>query len=113
MEELPMAQILKVAPLHGTNIAALERTLKEKVLPHVNILHRTVAATSHRLFLLKARDPEAAAYMWLVFTKLVGSTPETAGQGPVVLCEQPLPIDKIVKQLEGIASVTTLDEIEP
>ena len=98
--------MLKLEP--GKDPGEFELTLKQTILPKVQILHRTVAATQHRVF----RDSSGSnSYGWLVFTQLVGSTPETAGEGPVVLCELPLPIDEIVKDLAGLAKLTVLDSI--
>jgi hypothetical protein len=50
-------------------------------------------------------------YVWLVFTQMVGSTPETAGEGPFILCETELPVATIVSHLATLATVESLSEI--
>jgi hypothetical protein len=105
------SQIVKLTLLPGVDPAAFERKLREEILPEVEILRRNVAGTSHRLF-RAASGPDASTYVWLVFTKLVGSTPETAGEGPVVLAETELPVAKFAPALAGLATLTVLDEIE-
>ena len=105
------SQILKLTLLPGVDPAAFERKLREEILPGVEILRRNVAGTSHRLF-RAASGPDASTYVWLVFTKLVGSTPETAGEGPVVLAETELPVAKFAPALAGLATLTVLGEIE-
>src|SRR5262245_61001847 len=90
LEKLPMsAQILKLTLLPGGSPASFERTLKETIFPKIQIEDRRVFATYHRLFRADSAGANSASYIWLVFTKLVGPTPETAGEGPVVLCEFP------------------------
>jgi hypothetical protein len=106
------SQILKLTLLPGIDPAAFERKLREEILPGVEILRRNVAGTSHRLFRGAATGPDASTYVWLVFTKLVGSTPETAGEGPVVLAETELPVAKLAPALAGLATLTVLGEIE-
>jgi hypothetical protein len=103
------AKILKLTLDPGTDPEYFEQDLRQTILPNVQIRHRTVAATQHQVF----RESETpASYIWLLFTRLVGPTPDTAGQGPVVLCEFPLPIDEITSRLSGSAKVTLLDSIE-
>ncbi len=77
------APILKLTLLPGVDPAVFERMLKETILPKVQIVRRTVKATLHRVFRSDACTPDASIYVWLVFTQLVGSTPETAGEGPI------------------------------
>jgi hypothetical protein len=105
------AQILKLAPLPGVDAAAFEQMLKDKILPDISILRRNVAGTSHRLFQPDAGGPNSPSFVWLMFTQMVGPTPETAGEGPVILCETLLPVDQIARDLAGLATVTTLQEI--
>jgi hypothetical protein len=100
------AKILKLTLDPATDADRFEQVLRQTILP--NVLHRTVAATQHRVF---REIGTPAGYVWLVFTQLVGSSPETAGEGPVVLCELPLPIDQINKSLSGLAKLSLLDSI--
>jgi hypothetical protein len=85
------------------------KRLRDKVLPETEILRRNVAHTSHRLFRANRGDP--VVYIWLVFTEMVGSTPETAGEGPIVLCETELPVATIASHLATLATVESLSEI--
>jgi hypothetical protein len=48
---------------------------------------------------------------WSCITRLVGSTPETAGEGAVILCEVPLPIANIASELANLATVEILSEL--
>jgi hypothetical protein len=105
------AQILKLMLLPGVNPADFERTLKETIFPRVQIEDRSVAATYHRVFRSNVAGPDSSSYTWLVFTKLVGPTPDTAGEGPVVLCELPLPVAQIANYVAKFATVTPVDEI--
>jgi hypothetical protein len=42
---------------------------------------------------------------------MVGGTPETAGEEPVILCEEPLPVAHIANELVNLAAVETLNEL--
>jgi hypothetical protein len=104
------AQILKLTLLPGVDTTTFEQTLKDSVFPKTEILRRNVAATSHRLFRADA-EGDRSVYVWIVFTRLVGSTPETAGEGPTVVCEAPLPLAAIAGDLSTLATVSSLSEI--
>jgi hypothetical protein len=69
------AQILKLTLLPDVDATMFEQTLKDKILPKIEILRRNVAHTSHRLFRADRGGPDSVVYVWLVFTDLVGSTP--------------------------------------
>jgi hypothetical protein len=105
------AQILQLTLLPGIDTVEFERTLKDSILPKVQIEHRTVVATYHRVFRADVCAPHSSTYVWLVFTKLVGPTPDTAGEGPVILCELPLPVEKIASYIASLATMTTLSKI--
>jgi hypothetical protein len=103
------AQILKFTMLPDVDPDTFEQTLKDKV-SKIEILRRTVEATSSRLFKSENSGPDQT-YIGLVFTKMVGSTPETAGEGAVILCELPLPIANIAGELANLATVEILSEL--
>jgi hypothetical protein len=104
------AQILKLTLLPGVDRAVFEQTLKKTILPKVDILLRTVKATSHRFFRTDTGGADSSTYVWLTFTQLVGSTPEIAGEGPIVLCETPLPLAAIAKDLATLATARSSPE---
>ena len=105
------AQILKLTLLPGVGATELEQTLHDKVLPGLQILRRTVQSTSCRLFRTGSDTTGPISYILLVFTQMVGATPETAGAGPSVLCEFPLPVNALMEELVGQATAEVLNEV--
>jgi hypothetical protein len=105
------AQILKLTLLPDVDATAFERTLRNEIFPKIQILRRNVAHTSHRLFRADRGSADSIVYVWLVFTDLVGSTPQTAGEGPTILCESELPLAIIASHLANLATVESLSEI--
>ena len=83
---------------------------RDTILPKIQIFRRNVAGQSYRLFRADPAGPDVV-YVCLVFTKLVGSTPESAGEGPTVLCKSPLPVDAIASDLSALATITVLNEL--
>lgn len=105
------AQILKLTLQPGVDAAAFEQTLRDAILPKLQILRRNVAGQSLRLFRTDQGSDDLRVYVVLVFTQLVGSTPETAGEGPIVLCQTLLPVEMIVDDLAHLATITCMTEI--
>lgn len=107
------ANILQITLLPDTDPGAFENNLLGTIIPGIQILRRTVQSTSCRVFRAEADGTQPISYIVLVFTQMVGETPETAGEGPITLCPFDLPVEKLSKELAGQATVRTLGEVSP
>lgn len=107
------AQILQITPLPGTDPGAFENRLLGTVIPGITILRRNVQSHSCRVFRAEADGTQPISYVVLVFTQMVGATPETAGEGPTILCPFDLPAEKLSGDLVGQATVRVLGEVSP
>jgi hypothetical protein len=105
-----MAQCFELTLLSGTNADDFERFLWKEVFPKFEILRRNVRGTTHRLLKLVGAD-SPPRYIWLVFTDLVGSTPETAGQGPEVLASNIDWLSAAAQLVANFATISTFTEV--
>ena len=105
------AHILQVTLLPDTDPGAFENRFLGTIIPGIQILRRTVQSTSCRVFRAEADGTQPVSYVVLVFTQMVGATPETAGEGPTTLCPFDLPVEMLSKELAGQATVKTLGEV--
>jgi hypothetical protein len=100
------SQIMKMTLLSDVDPAAFEKTLKETVTPNTHVFLRSVRDESHRVFKSTSDSP---VYIWIVFTDVVGSTPETAGEGPNVLLRGSLPEPLVASVRAALADLATVD----
>jgi hypothetical protein len=100
------SQIMKMTLLPDVDPAAFEKALKENIIPDTHVFLRTVRDEAHRLF---KSNSGSSVYIWLVFTDLVGSTPETAGEGPNVLLRGSLPEPLVESVRAALADLATVD----
>ena len=107
------AHILQITLLPNTDPGAFENRLLGTIIPGIQILRRTVQSTSCRVFRTDADGTQPVSYVVLVFTQMVGETPETAGEGPTTLSLFDLPAEQLSKELAGQATVKTLGEVSP
>jgi|SRR6187399_2697548 len=106
-----MAQCFEISLLPGVKSSEFEKAAFTQVFPKLLILRRNVRATNHRLLKVEGADSAHQKYIWLVFTSLVGNTPETAGQGPDVLASDMTFIDEASKLLAKYGKISTFTEV--
>jgi len=105
-----MAQCFELSLLPGVKDSDFEKDVVTDIFPKLQILRRTVRDTTHRLFKVDGADA-GQKYIWLVFASLVGSTPETAGEGPDVLASDLQFIEEASKLFEKSAKLSVFNEI--
>ena len=108
-----MAQCFELSLLSGIEESTFEKAAFTEVFPNLQILRRNVRGTAHRLLKLDGTHSGHRKYIWLVFTLLVGSTPETAGEGPEVLASDLSFIDTASQLFAKYATISSFEEIQP
>lgn len=106
-----MAKCFEITLLPGIDQMEFENAMSKDVFPNLQILRRNVRETSHRLFKLDSAGTGDQRYIWLVLTALVGSTPETAGDGPEVLAADPPFLNEAEQMLVRFAKVSIFSEV--
>lgn len=108
-----MAQCFELSLLSGVQESAFEKATFTEVFPNLQILRRNVRATAHRLLKIDGTHSGQRKYIWLVFASLVGSTPETAGDGPDVLASDLSFVDQASQLFAKYATISSFQEIQP
>ena len=108
-----MTQCFELLLLPGTDHEDFEKAVWTEVFPRLVIFRRTVRSTVHRLFRNDKTNQALQSYMWLVFAELVGSTPETAGDGPEVLASDLAFLNQAADLLAKYATISSFTEIGP
>src|SRR4029077_20117467 len=105
-----MAQCFELSLHPGINPAEFEGFLWKEVFPHFRVFRRNVRHQEHRLLKRDSTD-ETSRYLWMVFVSLVGSTPQTAGDGPTELASGLDWLGDIAEAVKQYATVMTYTEV--